>query len=276
MLMWTRAALVSCVLTLFITICLYKTKHTPPVGVYIAIMGLVAACVTFRKEPRRSEKFCWILVMTVLMVAEINNLYIAEADQLLKFQQTSGALDDTKSGLEATKNGLERTSSGLSSTAADLKDLIGKTTGGASYLWYEPTVMAIGENALEGYKNTVIVNAFPRVFGHYSLPFAHVEVVGPEGWVFGGASPNPSLEYQAIGPNELLRSRQGMSVKYPQAKHTNDTIHVLINTSNGSYEELIRVEKIGEKWVFGARLYKVGKKAPLRTVTSSGFPKGGW
>jgi hypothetical protein len=75
--------------------------HNPPVGVYIAIMGLVAACVSLRKEPSRIEKFLWIIVMTVLMVAEIRNLYIADADQVAKFTQISYALDATKNGLGA-------------------------------------------------------------------------------------------------------------------------------------------------------------------------------
>jgi hypothetical protein len=91
----------------FITTYLYKTKHNPPVGVYIAIMGLVAASVTFRKEPTRVEKSVWIIVMTLLMVAEIRNLYIADADQVTKFEKTSGALDATKTGLEGTASGLK-------------------------------------------------------------------------------------------------------------------------------------------------------------------------
>jgi hypothetical protein len=66
-------------------------------------MGLVAACVTFRKEPSRVEKSLWIIVMTFLMVAEIRNLYSADADQVAKFEKTSGALEATKEGLEATK-----------------------------------------------------------------------------------------------------------------------------------------------------------------------------
>jgi hypothetical protein len=60
-----------------------------------------------------------------------------------------------------------------------------------------------------------------------------------------------------------------------QAKHPNEMIHVFINAASGSYEEQIRVKKIGEQWVFAARLYKAGTKAPLRTLASSGFPKDG-
>jgi hypothetical protein len=39
--------------------------------------------------------------MTLLIFAEIRNLYIADADQVAKFEKTSGALEATKNGLEA-------------------------------------------------------------------------------------------------------------------------------------------------------------------------------
>jgi hypothetical protein len=70
---------------------------------------------------------------------------------------------------------------------AGVDDSIKTETGGDSYLWYQPMVGAFGENAMEGYKNTVILSAYPRVIGHYALPVAHVEVFGgPYGWIIGG------------------------------------------------------------------------------------------
>lgn len=57
---------------------LVKVGPHPPVGVYITLMGGVAAAVAFRKDPPVREKAAWILVITMLMVAEIRNLYVAE------------------------------------------------------------------------------------------------------------------------------------------------------------------------------------------------------
>lgn len=153
---WPLLAFFSCLLAFFITNHLHKTGHNPPVGVYIAIMGPVAACVTFRKEPSRIEKALWIVVMTVLMVAEIRNLYIADSDQLKKFTTIT--------------DGLVKTKEGLDETAGLLKNLWGETTGGDSYLWFQPTlVTAFDNNAMERYKNTVLFEAFPQVIGHYRL-----------------------------------------------------------------------------------------------------------
>jgi hypothetical protein len=81
------------------------------------------------------------------------------------------------------------------------------------------------------------------------------------------------MEYQGFAPNELARSRQSLSIKYAQEKNTKEVFHIFINTPNGSYEERILIEKIGEQWEFGARLYKAGKKKPLRISASKRFPK---
>jgi hypothetical protein len=156
-----------------------------------------------------------------------------------------------------------------------VNDTVKTETGGDSYLWYEPRVTAIGEDALEGYKNTVILTAFPRVIGHYSLPVVHVEVFGgPYGWIIGGGSSTPGLEYQLFSPKELARSRQSLSIKYAQENNAKELFHVSINAPNGSYEEQILVEKFGENWEFGARLFKAGNTKPLRMSASLGFPKG--
>src|ERR1700734_297087 len=119
--MWTWVAFISFLLAFFVTHHLSKTEHNPPIGAYIAVMGLVAACVTFRKEPSRIEKALWIGVMTILMFAEIKNLYVADANQAATFGAISNALATTASSLQ--------------STAADMKESLAQTTGGDSYIY---------------------------------------------------------------------------------------------------------------------------------------------
>lgn len=97
----------------FIPNYLAESQHNPPVGVYIAIMGPVAAAVTFRKEPCKKEKAAWILLMTLLMFAEIRNLYVADADQLAKFERISDALDVTQRGLNAAARGIDESAAVL-------------------------------------------------------------------------------------------------------------------------------------------------------------------
>jgi hypothetical protein len=78
-----------------------------PVGVYIAIMGLVTAVATFHDEPSRVEKFGWILFATALMVAEIRNLYVADREQAHTFSAISESMGATKTGLDGAVGQLQ-------------------------------------------------------------------------------------------------------------------------------------------------------------------------
>jgi hypothetical protein len=98
---------------------LIKTGHHPPVGTYIAILGVLAAAVTFRKEPSLLEKGAWIIVFTLVGVAEIRNLYIADEEQANKF-------NSIRSDLEVTNQGLKQTVTALGVTATTLKGISGQ------------------------------------------------------------------------------------------------------------------------------------------------------
>jgi hypothetical protein len=107
---WLLAAVALCPVAFFVPNHLIRSGHHPPIGVYIGIMGGVAAAVTFRKEPSVPEKAVWIALITLLMIAEIRNLYIADAEQ----SRTFGAIT---SGLQAAAQGLDATSTRLDTTA---------------------------------------------------------------------------------------------------------------------------------------------------------------
>jgi hypothetical protein len=47
----------------------------PPIGVYVAVLGLAAAAVTLRDQPDKWEKAAWIFLMFSLACLEIANLY---------------------------------------------------------------------------------------------------------------------------------------------------------------------------------------------------------
>jgi hypothetical protein len=87
---WTVIAAVCLVIGVSLALYLSIGNHRATVGVLVAIMGLVAAAATFRREPRSTEKACWIALMIVLVVAEIRNLYIAHAEQTAKLETISG------------------------------------------------------------------------------------------------------------------------------------------------------------------------------------------
>jgi hypothetical protein len=87
--------LLLCLAAYFVPNHLRKKQQNPPVGVYIAFMGLAAAIVSLRKEPSAIEKALWIALITTLMFAEVRNAYVEDAAQLAQFKATKEGLDAT-------------------------------------------------------------------------------------------------------------------------------------------------------------------------------------
>jgi hypothetical protein len=88
-----------CLVAYFVPNHLRKKEQNPPVGVYIAFMGLAAAIVSLRKEPSVIEKALWVALITTLMFAEVRNAYVENAAQLAKFKATQEGLDATARGI---------------------------------------------------------------------------------------------------------------------------------------------------------------------------------
>jgi hypothetical protein len=78
---WAYTALILCPIAFFLPRYLLSVGHHPPVGTYIAILGGLAAAVTFRKDPPLKEKAAWIMLIALVMKAEISNLYLADKEQ---------------------------------------------------------------------------------------------------------------------------------------------------------------------------------------------------
>jgi hypothetical protein len=92
---WEKvAASTLCIVIVVLVFFVWRHYH-PPVGVYIAIMGFLAAGVTLRKEPSLPEKALWILVITFLVFAEVQNLYVAENKQVKTFAHINGELEES-------------------------------------------------------------------------------------------------------------------------------------------------------------------------------------
>jgi hypothetical protein len=100
--------------------------HRPPVGVYIAIMGAVAALMVFREKPNRWEKATWSILVTVLMVTEIQNIYTTDREQSATFLKISQALDKTKDGLDATKLGIEAAAKRIEDANSGIRHVSGE------------------------------------------------------------------------------------------------------------------------------------------------------
>jgi hypothetical protein len=88
-------------------------------------MGGLAAAVTLRKEPPLKEKAAWIVLIALVMVAEIQNLYVADKQQNAVFSSIKGGLENTTNGLDQTALGLRNATNALSGVS----DGINKTFG---------------------------------------------------------------------------------------------------------------------------------------------------
>jgi hypothetical protein len=180
------------------------------------------------------------------------------ADSQQHFDETLGEMRDLE--------GTSKQTLSLSGTA------LRQITGGSSYLYYE-CQMPLGPIEMDvpgAKKGSMILNGVPRLVGRYPLHNVHIEVAGPTGWVIGG--PAPALEYGTFGPEELGRSRAGLQLAF-MPDNPKQFFAVFINTSNGSYDQIILVRKFGDRWLWASRLYKMPSRLPIHTWAADGFPK---
>ena len=89
---WLWVAVATIVACACLPRCLAKVGFEPPVGMYIAILGALAVAVTLRKEPSLPEKACWIVAITLLMLWEVNNLYVEANRQRIESSKISASL----------------------------------------------------------------------------------------------------------------------------------------------------------------------------------------
>lgn len=201
------------------------------------------------------------------MAAEIRNLYIADAEQAAKFKETSDALKETRKGLEQANRNLKATGESLAGTAKGIGELWAETTGGDAYIYFE--VSFVGgpiEIAVPGVqKGMMVAGTYKQFVGKYPLHNVYLHVFGPLGHTH-------DIDYGTIFPKEMGRPRQSPELTFWPDK-PNQVFYFSINTSNGSYERTIRILKVGDKWLWANRLYKYGRKKPLRIWAVNGFPK---
>lgn len=75
-------------------------------GVYIAVVGIIVALMAVM-EPKGWEKFSWIVLATLITVAEVRNIYRTDAQQQQIFGGITGSLTTTVTKLEASAGKLD-------------------------------------------------------------------------------------------------------------------------------------------------------------------------
>lgn len=94
---WTVTAFCFFVVGTMVAAYFSFSSHKAPVGVLVGAMGLVAAGVTFRDDPkpRAEERALWLLLMTFLLFAEIRNDHLADKAQEQKFESIRTSLAES-------------------------------------------------------------------------------------------------------------------------------------------------------------------------------------
>jgi hypothetical protein len=218
-------------------------QHKPPVGVYIAVMGLAVALMTLPKEPNGLEKFLWTVTITILMVAEITNLYKTDEVQAGIFSKITGDLDLTAQRLQTTAEGLRQ-------TASEIRTLHLETTGGDSLFYLEPSDTTI-------VNGTVYFMLLPQVKGQYPLRDVEYDFFSP-------LKGHTTARVGTIYPNPVGRGYVTPNVEFPDDSSKEFLFQVVIAASNGVYFEPIRFRKINGKWIHALKLESY--TYPERTV----------
>jgi hypothetical protein len=160
-------------------------------------------------------------------------------------------------------------------TVAEMKGLnvssqkaINLITGGDSYIYFECAAPIGGPTEIDSPgapKGVMGATCWSVLVGSYPLQ-AHATFFGPMGM--------REIEYGTIYPHELGRPRPGFSLMFYPAE-SKGPFTISITAANGNYSQSFIVRKIGEKWLWGAHLYKyMGNKAKLIKVFGApGFPR---
>jgi hypothetical protein len=230
------------VLAFFIPPNLANANHNPPVGVYVGILGLTAATVSLFRL-KSWEKFAWILFMTLLMVAEIRNLYVADRRQLKTFSDISQSLEKTKSGLD--------------SSVAALQNLAGQITGDESYaiLWYVP---------IQGFLSFNHIGNYP-LYG-VSARIANLDLIktGDFGIAVPVGDMTPGHAYTRPIPADVPTSGDHFDA------------NIFFSARNGDWVERLRVVKVENGWEVAVRVMgrfsSLGSEIPMCETITHNFP----
>jgi hypothetical protein len=131
----------------------HAEQYRPPVGVYIAVVGVLAAGVTFRSEPTKREKALWILTITILVVGEISGLYKADTEQKKQYATITSGL---RTSIDALNTTIAENQKHFDKTIGKIDDAINTETGGDSFVFIDMemgqflTVIKKGDSPLHG------------------------------------------------------------------------------------------------------------------------------
>jgi hypothetical protein len=233
-------------------------------GVFIAILAVLAAAVTFRKEPRTWEKATWTLVFLGLMSLEV---WMMSIDRDANEARERAAEQTQLKGFNAIGEGIKAS---ISESNRNFVATIGKTnqilkniTGGDSFAYVAPqnfsgdqfagVVWNKGDQALSGLTLTIAHTSDPiAVWGAAFFKPIFIGTIGPH-----GHAPIPDFLFQ------------------PRAdeKTGQDNYWIMLSAQNGTVSQSVyfrRDRKNPQNWAYS---FQVSKEAFLQKPQGK-LPKG--
>jgi hypothetical protein len=226
----------------------YLWEWLPPVGVCMGILALFGVFVPlFWDRIPKCIKALWIFFFLVLLGVEVLSISHDRKENQAQFE----------------------------ATVSNLTKIISQATGGSSYIYFgvtSPTAFITAIPVPEIVQGYIWATAYLLFVGEFPLHDVVVAPFCPMGWL-------PTVYHHTVYPNELGRPRQSIYLQFPPTvgnppKEQNDAeCHLFINTSNGSYDQVVHFTKDGDKWTWGSRLTKYGDPEFRHDFYGPGFSK---
>jgi hypothetical protein len=111
----------------------------------------------------------------------------------------------------------------------------------------------------------MVANCIRTFVGTFPLHNVYLSEVSPLG-------DESEIDYGTVSPKEFGKPHRTPYVYFYPDKPKQFLVF-FINTSNGSYTQVVLVEQFNDKWLWASRLSKYGRKQPIRTWCAKEFPK---
>lgn len=250
--------------------------YTPPPGLAMGVLAVAAVFMAVRADRfMKPEKAAWIVIASLLFFVETRSIYTDRQDLE---DAAAAARNEQAQKFRAVADGLEQSNLNnqrqFEATMQRMKVLWSEATGGNSYLYFNIGSIAgpIEIDIPEIKKGTMVVSLRLEFVGTYPLRDVKLQVFG---------DPRHHLEtfdYGNVFPPQLgsMQSSPELTFSPNEAQHF---FYIFINASNGSYEEMVLVHKVGDTWLWACNLSKATggiihpSVVPLRTWAAPGFPR---
>jgi len=240
-------------------------------GVFIAILAVLAAAVTFRKEPRTWEKATWTLVFLGLMSLEVWMMSIDrnanEARERAAEQTQLKGFSEIGEGIKAS---IAESDRNFAATMGRTNKVLDNITGGNSFAYVAPqnfygdqfpgVVWNNGEQALSGLTLTIAHTSDPvEVWGAAFFQPIFIGTIGPH-------------EHAPI-PGFLFKPRA-------DEKTGQYTYWIMLSAQNGTASQSLyfrRGRKNPANWAYSfsvSRQILLDKPQSQRIMLKSAMPKG--